>query len=819
QRDAFTLAHRDWIDPGVSESPTRKYRIETVCGFETLLGAARTVELHHARLVAHCGADPFADRQGTVRIVPEHSDLESDGAPFWWVGGFQSGDRTTIRFAWGDLPGMGRLLTHELTHRFDGVLHAFLPAWYMEGHASWTAAHYGKAAEADCTEDLLDSGTCAHTFYKGYGDFGNFKKLVAGEVAEYRDNYFAGYSLYAFLRGWPPKEPPRYREALRHFEQNGRAGSKEPLRFFSSCFCDGKPGHAATLEEFHAQWAAFLRGCYEYQDERSHNDSNAWVGKYGRRGDGDHGGLLFDEPTWSWARARAEPWFGQGQAGLAAELLRAAGDVDAAAAAALWSLQVDGWRQQNAMALVELLTQRNQQVAAFAAAALLRQRFPTALPGPGAPAPMLAQLPRTRSYVDALAAAAADRDSVAAAALRSEHDLLAARLGLPAARAPAAAAAATPPDVPRLLSGLGYAEDGLTGFEDRRQQGLWFSTPDGDLHVGREKPRDATGLRDRAAHQRDAFVRTVDWMAAGAYVLKARIHFTTAFVSGAVLIGHWRRDRDVRLHFSAGDYDYATGRNDKDIGFRSVNLSLEAMWERDNQHMPDSTPARQFDFDGEASWLDLELRVQGPSLLVLTGGHALFRYTTPDGSPIEGHVGFAMGQGAIRVQQPTAQRLDVGTAAAGNRDVGLDTGAALALPLEDQLLLPTRGIPVAPCGTLLLWVPGKSDADDDVRVTRVAAALPVLARLLHDTTDHPQQWLLAVPAGMQDALIAGLQDRLRELRPDGLPVVVHQPDQLQGHDPWLLFVDAAGVLRAVAEVGDARLYSKVQKWARMFRAR
>src|SRR5262249_21630075 len=169
QRDAFTLAHRGWAAPAVALSTTGRYRIETICGFETLLGAAQTVELHHARLVAHFGNDPFVGRPGTGRIVPEVHDLETEGAPFWWAGGFQGGDRTVIRFAWSNVPAMGRLLTHELTHRFDGVVHPFLGSWYGEGHACWTAAHYSRMRAADCTEDFLDKGTVAHTYGLGYG--------------------------------------------------------------------------------------------------------------------------------------------------------------------------------------------------------------------------------------------------------------------------------------------------------------------------------------------------------------------------------------------------------------------------------------------------------------------------------------------------------------------------------------------------------------------------------------------------------------------------------------------------------------------------
>ena len=59
---------------------------------------------------------PFDGRRGVARIVPEVDDLETEGAPYWWAAGFQSGDRTTVRFSWGTIPGLGRTLTHELTH-------------------------------------------------------------------------------------------------------------------------------------------------------------------------------------------------------------------------------------------------------------------------------------------------------------------------------------------------------------------------------------------------------------------------------------------------------------------------------------------------------------------------------------------------------------------------------------------------------------------------------------------------------------------------------------------------------------------------------
>ncbi len=69
--------------------------------------------------------------------MPEACGLESEGAPFWWAGGFQSGDLTVLRSAWSDVEGLGRGLTHELTHRF---VHFYLPGaprWLNEGLAKY----------------------------------------------------------------------------------------------------------------------------------------------------------------------------------------------------------------------------------------------------------------------------------------------------------------------------------------------------------------------------------------------------------------------------------------------------------------------------------------------------------------------------------------------------------------------------------------------------------------------------------------------------------------------------------------------------------
>ncbi|MCK5941191.1 MAG: hypothetical protein KAI24_04405, partial [Planctomycetes bacterium] len=443
------------------------------------------VELHHRRLANHFGKDPFEDRRGVVRIVPEVDDLETEGAPYWWAAGFQAGDRTTIRFAWGTIPGLGRTLTHELTHRFDGVLRPFLPAWYVEGHADWTGAHYAKMADERFVDDMLKVGTAAHTFYKGYGGKRNFEKLLKGEVDDYRDNYFAGYSLYTFLKTWPPKQP-RYAAALAKFEQNARAGQRDPLGYFTATFCDGKDGRPAEFDELHEDWRAFVRGCYDWLDRK--REGNGWIADYRHGpGKGDEAPLVMDEPTWSWGRSRAEPFYGQEHAAQATLLLREVGDLDATIAAGTWSLTADGWRPEVARALGEALGASKAQDASQAFSTLANAHFPEIPTLDGAP--LLGKLPKTAALLAALdertAALAAAGHATAAAATAREHAALRHLFGLPPG------AHATPdatPRLPRHLGGGGFAESGLTGYEERRRKGLWYVTPEGDLHVGREQP-------------------------------------------------------------------------------------------------------------------------------------------------------------------------------------------------------------------------------------------------------------------------------------------------------------------------------------------
>jgi hypothetical protein len=805
--EQFTNSHADWSTPGVALSSTGRYRIETCCGYHTLLEVASTIERHHERLAAHCGSDPFAKRPGLVQIVPEHHDLETEGVPYWWAGGFQSGDRTVVRFAWSRGPQLGRTLTHELTHRFDGVLRPFLGGWYGEGHAQWTAASYAMTADATFVEDTLDVHPAAMTFYKGYGEREKFGKLLQGTIEDYRDNYDAGCSLYTFLRSFP-LGTAKYRDQLARFEQNARGGQKDPVGYFTQCFCDGKAGRPASLDAFVIEWSDFLRGCYEWNDDKK--TGNEWVGAYARPPRGEVGPLVLDAPTWSWARERAEPWFGQDHAAAATRLLHEVGDAPATVAAGVWSLTVDGWRPDTARALLAALRTQGPADAAQALAAMATARFPAL---PTLPATQLLDVSKaTRNLLAALAARTeALRDSAphAAAASAAEHDQLALLLGQP----PLPPQVTVEHPLPRHLASDGLLETSLTGFDELRQPGLWYATPDGDLHVGRERPRDGTGTLDREAHRRDAFVRCATWQAPGEYVVRARVHFTTSYVDGAIVFGHTRRDRDLRLHFEAGDQQYAIGKREQDTGRGQLALRLQGLWERDGQ-LPDTGPQRVLDLPSNQTWFDVVLRVRAARVEVAINGEPVMRYAMHDGAAIEGQIGIAMANGAVRVQAPTVQRLDGANAAAG-----LDLGHATTATLDDLLQLPVRGLVPGPDGTFVLWLPPPNDAAQQA-LDRLPGLAELLAELMRDAHLYPQDWLLAVPRETTAADRQRAQATLQPLRAAMMPVVEHAvAGPFDGSFPWILFVDGGGLLRAAAVVTDPQVHIQVRRWARMLRAR
>lgn len=616
-------------------------------------------------------------------------------------------------------------------------------------------------------------------------------------------------------------------------------GRTKPLAWFERHFVDGADGRPEDLDLFVAGWSAFLRGFHW----KSRAD---WTGRYvGRPGKPIREPWVYDRPTWHLQRRRAEPWFGQDQARLAGEVLREAGMRREAAIAWLWSLEVDEWRGPVAQALAEVLDElREEETAWLVRTEDARRRGDERVPA--APPVLRGATGRIGglldAWADAIQAYSTRGWTVAATALAADHDRVARLVGRPPVSLPIPA----PPAViercrhpfdpaPRPVGLYGYVEDELTGHDTYRVPGLFFVEDDGDLHVGRKRPRSGTGTLDRTLHRRHSFVRTPGRQAAGRYLISTRIFFTTSYVRGAVVVGSGRRDRNVRFTFRAGDYLYSAGEKEEAARLEHVDWSIDGLRGRDGG-LGGSAPRGRYKFDGERSSFVLELLVDGPELHAFVDGDWVGSHHTTDAQPIEGHVGFAVSWGAIRVQAPTVQRLDRSRYAGLYRrwPAGLDVTHDGDIAGESLLNRAARGIPRHPAGTLVVWIPGvdaTDDGDPDVEsfVIESAAAARRVAETVR-TEELPQSVVLVVPALAGDAAIDDLTGRLAAAGLS-IPVVRHHrsapivpvggPRRRREPGPAIVLVDPWSVVRCVEDLfpGSRHLPGSIRHWTNVLRGR
>ncbi len=842
ERDEFTRAHSSFANPGVAVSPRGWYRIETNCGHATLLGCAEVVELHHTRLANWYGSDPFIDRPGLVRVVPESHGLESEGAPFWWAGGFQGGDTTTLRFSCSSIASLGRGLTHELTHRFDGALHPGIPAWLAEGRAVWTADSYGSDTDDEFATWCASFGTIDDARFRGYGARDKLEQLVTGAIEDYRDNYVAGYALFVFLATWHEEgAAPKFAKPLAKFQTSRRTDKRAPLASFVAHFCDGVEGRPKGFEEFAKEFDAFLAGFYW-------RDRKPFTKRYlESAGAADPSPTVLDEPTWVWSRARAEPWFGQDQAREGARLLERHGDARGATAAYLWSLAVDEPSSEVQSALARLLESAGKSEGAW----VLRQavRLREGALASEEPSPLLSRLPRTRALLAALEAASADAKARGAercaAALDADRGRIARQLGLePTLTAPADLALAErahPFDAPARNPMLdGWIDDRHVDYERHRVEGLWFVDERDHLHLGRNKPRTASGVADRAAHLHHVFVRGRSPLEAGRYSIRARITPTTSFVSGALVLGHSRRDRNLLVNFSGGDYEYAIGDKEEAAELASIAWNLNGRFERDGG-LAGSVRAGEYGFAQPSSSFTLEVVVEGSQAHLSIDGDPVGVYHTPTGLELAGYFGFAVSMGDYRVSELSVRRLDR-SAALGEAASDAVAGWDLALPrragFEKLLNRSVRGVPRSARGALVLCL---ADAQGEASEDR--------ARWLERTAEFEafrQRYGLEIPAYIVAAtadgeLLASLRstltvrDETSRVGPaqvlQGFPrndaelaraAALRAADELapDRNASWLLFVDSAGCLRVATSFHKSkRLDGALERWVEVFRNR
>jgi hypothetical protein len=814
ERDAFSARWSDPSSPAYAITPEGRYVVETALGHEVLLAATAQLDFHHKRLVGfYDRGDPFtresagggeedggdaspAIREGLVRIVADRAGLESEGAPYWWAGGFQSGDVTTVSFACSTDEALGRTLTHELTHRFDGVLFPFQPAWLAEGRATWTGSSYTHIGAEEFVLDHLPVDSLRAARDKGYGRAERLRPLLDGEPPDYRDNYPVGASLYTFLRTWHVDGEPVFAAAFDRFTRGARGG--RGLGWFEACFCDGKQGRPSDLAAFAEQFAEFLQGPF-VEDER---ERPAWLERYTLGVPQASGSTVLEPRTWITTRARTEPWFGQDHASDAFELLAEAGDLEGAAIAGAWMLLVDEWTPRRLTRLADVLGRLGRSGAA--GGRWFAQRLAAASPpADEATYPGIDDLPALKRLIETLGASAAAH---LGAGLPRTAGLLAARqrhlartLGLPAVPPPALAEAdreaVREAAIDRWLLGTTGTptEPDLLGFEDRRVQGLWYrDETTGDLHVGRSEASATTGI-ERNAPARDAFVLDAPWVFAGRYRLRTRVHFTTSAVDLAVVIGHTRRERDILVEIGAGQLSYARGDARVDAAWDGVSVGVDGRFPRDEK-LAGSAPSTYHSFGAPRTSFDLELVVVGPTLHVLVDGEYLFGYVTPTGLPIEGRVGFATSRGAARLQQPRIERLDEGPLP---EDVAALAGLALDddgdEPLEEFVARLVSGVPSVPdAGALLLVIPPLDTPENSTILAR--RAIEALAEALAADPRHPPV-VLALP----DSIPATDFDEFAKIGTDALrgrlAVRHHARRSMPDETPVLILLDAQGAVR------------------------
>lgn len=825
QRLRFTAQHTDWAHPAVGVTDSGSYRVETTCGHGTLLGALETIEQHHARLAGWFGSDPF-DRPGVVRIVPDAAGLEQEGSPHWWAGGFQSGDVTTVRFTAGTVVSLGSLLTHELTHRFDGALHPGLPAWMLEGRAVFTQESYARTADTEFVEDYADYRRIEGTWIKGYGQEPTLRKLLTGDLEDYRDNYEAGYALFLYLFTYREGGEALYRGALpAYFAASAKPTTDETTRF-EQHFADGADGRPLGIVKFAAKFEAFLKDFYWLSIGPASKPYRASM----RR---ELGQEVYDFPIWRSTRVRAEPWFGDAQAAVAADVLLRYGDLDGALAAMLWATQVDEASPEAAARLAAQLDRAGKAEAAWvvrSSAGSLAADGPAADGSSDGPAPELKGLSKTRAYAEALSDAAetyrAAGLSLSAASFAAEHRRLAALLG---ATALSMEALAKDPGFPfegpaRYLFAAGLIEDELTDHQARRVADLFYETGDGRIHIGRSKAREGTGQLDRTAWQQDSFVRGDEWMDSR-YRVSGRVHLTTTDVEGTIVLGYTRRDRNIRLSFQAGADRYPAGpTGEPQVG--EIMVTLSGVRDAESTFAGQEAD-RRFRFDGAVSSFAFELLVDDGLVVAFIDGKIVGTYHTPDDSPIEGYVGFGTTRGAYQVESPTVEdwnrRVAAGVRELFAEGLHLEEGGAhtRSMMLNRRVI----GIPPSPEVTLALWVPRPRDKNRAALAKETVASLRYLHEKITEAGFCPS-WVVALPDIVTDEERAAIGVGLGRAPAVSCDVVIHHKTEplasLDDAAPMVvsmaLVIGPDGVLRAIAPFNaDTKIIPhEFVHWLRLF---
>ncbi|MFB3067472.1 MAG: hypothetical protein ACE10D_13280, partial [Planctomycetota bacterium] len=805
---AITDEHRRMSKPAVAFSPRGYYRVETSCGAQTLKTVVEQIEQHHARLVRWYGKDPFLECSGIVRVVPDFADIESEGQPYHWARGFQRGDTTVVRFAVSGKLELARLLTHELTHRFDRRLYPAMPSWLAEGRAVYTAAAFHLPADKEFLELAMDWERVRGARNTFYGTPEKLIRLLRDEPRDYRDNYTAGHALWIYLTTWRPGARKAFAPQIPKWLNSMKLPGKDPYVAFKHFFMDGKGGRPNTLRRFASGFKTFLNGFFL-------EEPPAWTKRYIRNWT-PRGSFVYDAPTWPYSKRRSEPFFGQRHAARAADILWRHDD-PAALEAHEWALHVDGDSPERLIMLERLLQIRNLPAGVWAVRRILHRYGEAEATDNGAPSAIVGERSAFQRYLKALRGAAAywrkrdfadAADAVERSALRLQRSA-----GLPAATPGAIPARMLRPQV-HSPAAWGWKEDTLVGYDQWRAIGLWHETPEGDLVVGSTKGSSVSEARSLRIHH--CFVRGRRPLS-GAYALRTRVHLLRPYVQGALVLGRTRRDRHVRLEFEAGDEHYAAGRGKERAPLGYVRVRLSTLSERE-QVLPGFGDWVQVPTDGKhPDSFEVLLLVDGPQVhAFVERAHVLSHYDLR-ARDIAGHYGFAVEIGSFRVGDAQVTEFPAGAPEQVGAAPWPQPYSAARLPLPAQVLhRPIEGVPLHTEGTLMIWFPGPVDlnverADFLLRAHRTWFENAAKSR----TVRSAAQVMIVVPEAWPEVEREWYKKRAQAAcRSVQLRAVGKDVDGAPDY-PLFVFVDPLGVVRASA--GGGQWQWRGAPWFRAYR--
>jgi len=838
KRPAWETEHADWAVPTVVHSPLDMYRVESICGVRSTAMAAADVEYHHRRLALWYGRDPFRKVQGTVRLCRTAAGLEGEGQPFYWAPGFQGGNVTTITVNFANRQGMATMITHELTHRFDGAIYPRLPSWLLEGRAvhTGTCTLWPRSDKLD--ERAVSWGSFWQANYKGYGRTKKLRELIEGTIEDYRDNYPAGYSLWIYLSRYrKARFGPRIEPYLRSFKAKpGWPGVKR----FEDFFVDGRDGRpekfedlAKDLREFFGMANALDAGAWKKGWQKSARAAADEATKVQRalRKTGHNAELadpfdrrILDHSNHPVLRGRSDdPAFGERHALAAALWFDAHGMPKEALRAFVWARAVDDMTNANLRRQARFHRERGAPSQAW----LLRlAASEDPGPVPGEVGPAHAALAPFRQSLRAFEKqyAASDRPR-ADRAMRADRMALERAVGIHSEethnRVKPRGVLTSPPDCDPYLGVLArsLAED-VWDPSETVVRGNWHVAAPGLLVLGRKTTKTTISGVTRDAGIRKVFVRGTEWFE-GTYTLRVRVKLISAHLGAAVVIGHTRGDRGLVVNLGGGDWAYAVGRKAKTAGFRGIRVSLNDLRGYDGGV---SRMSRHVSFRSPKQSFLLTVRVSDAFVRVRIDDRDVLSHRSATDLAVRGRIGFLLGSGLVAFHRPEVRRHRVvgpwNSCPCEHGDEPIDISRTIRIPWETWQGRRVLAIPRDPLGSVLLCYPdgdlwkGADAARDAATIWRSLLgdqAAPLRLHVLHPAAKegaqlpwggllgadhlHAHAGLPSVREAWNSWMEAEQAKRVKRKKKRTKEEVLQKLlSEVQARSPWLM-VDPRGVVR------------------------